>query len=372
MSPMVVGAGWECMVSRCRFRIMRGLGRRSRIAAAAIIGVAAIAACGSSQDNGRVLPPPSESQASGSGQFWVIGDLQTNGNPEPSVQAGGNGGTWLVCIPGARRCKQLATLGGVARTGPEPAGTIFKINGGRPGHPDWARLTWHGALHVTKPPELSGTPHVGATVRVSAAHWSGGWGSAFDELGIEACHTRRASQCAVLVGMAVGCYRSGCGMGGGAAKYYSPDDVRVGPWYSGWYLFAFDAHLMDDASTALGYPSYGVEPPWPTNRIVVRSRPYGPVTGPPSPTVEFLSHAKLRGRTLLVAAVHCIPSCRAAILVSSKRANARYPVIWMGTERVEGTETVGVSGEPPLPRGRAMVSVAVGSGPYVKGHSIVP
>ena len=257
---------------------MRGLGRRSGIAAVALLGAAAVAACGSVKDQARTANVSHESQVSGSGQFWVMGDLQTNGNPEPGVFVGETNATWLMCNPGARRCKPVATSVGMATTGPEPAGTIFKIDGGWAGHPEWRRLTWHGALHVTKPPELSGTPQVGSTIRVSAARWRGGWGAAFDALGIEACRTRRASHCVVLVGMAVGCHRLGCGMGGGlTGTAESPDHASIRS-HRGWYLFGFDAHLAEDASLSLGYPSYAAIPPWPTNRIVVRSRPYGPVT----------------------------------------------------------------------------------------------
>jgi hypothetical protein len=55
----------------------------------------------------------------------------------------------------------------------------------------------------------------------------------------------------------------------------------VGNWYTGWYLFAFDARYAAD--TFFAEPQYQAVANVPTLRpgaTVVRSAPLGPVTGP--------------------------------------------------------------------------------------------
>jgi hypothetical protein len=276
-----------------------------------------------------------------------------------------------MCVPGASKCKRLAVNHGIADPGPQPAGTVFKVRTTLKGQTYSTTLRWRGVLRVARPPMLSGMTEVGANVRVSAARWAGGWGSTeYDDLGIEACRTARAAGCVMLAGVELGCFASGCQQIGsveGTGK--APDHARVGNWYTGWYLFALDARLGDRISLALGLASAAAIKPWPTIKTIARSRPYGPVTGPPAPRVNILPRARVYGRHIRVATVYCAVSCRVATSVETTHPNREDRIGWTTSEVVKGTKPIEVSGT--LPAGRASVTVQVGNGPYVKGHSLI-
>ena len=174
----------------------------------------------------------------------------------------------------------------------------------------------------------------------------------------------------MLAGEYLQCFATGCGLlGGVAGTDRAPDHARVGTWYSGWYLFALDAHLSNGLNGAVGYSSAAAIAPWPTNRIVVRSRPYGPVTGPAPPRIDFLPNAQVRGRRVLVATVRCAVPCQAVISVETKHANAQDRIEWTARERIRGTRTIGVAGT--LPAGQARVSIRLGDGPYVTRRTAI-
>ena len=145
--------------------------------------------------------------------------------------------------------------------------------------------------------------------------------------------------------------------------------ARVGIWYTGWYLFALDAHLANTISGAVGYASPAAIPPWPINATVIRSQPYGPVTGPPAPPVRFLPAARVRGNHVVVASVRCAVSCHAWITVSltRKRFTSGERVAWSANKVIRRSATIGVWGS--IPPGRVAVTINVGNGPYLHGHS---
>ncbi len=188
-----------------------------------------------------------------SGQFQAMGYLAADGNPEPAADSFPDGGEralhYSMCTPGGGKCTPL-TWTNKRRTpgpqpGPQPAGTVFKLTATWQRHTYSSSLRWGGALRVTTPPTLTGAMRVGATVRVDGARWSGGWGAASDDLGIEACRTVRATGCVMLAGEYLQCWPTGCGvLGGVPGTVVAPDHAQVGTWYTAWYLlFALDAHL---------------------------------------------------------------------------------------------------------------------------------
>jgi hypothetical protein len=306
-------------------------------------------------------------------QFQTTGFLDAAGNPEPAVYAhAGDVGPidWSLCLPAASKCKALATTNGIADPGAQPAGTVFKVTSTFGGRTYSKSLRWRGALHVTRPPTLAGGTRVGTTVRVSAAQWTGGWGTEREDLGIEACRTTHAGGCVMLAGAALDCSVAGCGeLGGTVGGREAPNSAQVGNWYTGWYLFALDARLGNPTSLIVGFSSPEAIKPWPSNVTIARSRPYGPVTGPPPPKVIILPRARVHGDHILVATISCAAPCRAETSVETKHPNRQDQIEWTTNERFKGTRTIGVSGT--LPAGRARVTVQVGNGPYVKGRSLI-
>jgi hypothetical protein len=146
----------------------------------------------------------------------------------------------------------------------------------------------------------------------------------------------------------------------------------VGNWYTGWYLFALDAHLANTSSELVGYSSAAAIPPWPISRTVIRSKPYGPVIGPPVPHVHFFPRAQVRGEHVAVASVRCVVSCHVWVTVTRPRKHysSGERVSWSANKVLRGTETISVWGS--VPRGRATVGLSVGDGPDLHGQSFVP
>jgi hypothetical protein len=206
--------------------------------------------------------------------FHAEGLLDASGNPELAVDyfpdGAGDAMHWSMCAPAS-----------------EPACEI----------------------KVAAPPGLSGDTRYGAIVTGDAARWTGGWGSESDQLGIEACRSARATGCVTLSGEELQCSVSGCGsLGGVTGSITRPNRARIGNWYTGWYLFALDAHLGVNESGLVGYSSPAAIGPWPTNATVIRSGPYEPVSGPPPPRVQVLAHARMHGSQLTIASVRCAVS----------------------------------------------------------------
>jgi hypothetical protein len=364
-------------VGTCTLCHVREFGRRWLLVVAGFVCGAAIAACGTTQAPARKRAEPPLAE-----QFQTAGLLDASANPEPAVYAytGGAGPIdWSMCAPGASKCKPLPVTNGMADPGAQPAGTVFKLTA-TSGSKTYSRsFRWRGALRVERAPTLTGTARVGATVHVGAALWAGGWGTEHDDLGIEACRTARGTHCVMLTGAALACSAAGCGeLGGVVREPTAPTYARVGNWYTGWYLFALDAHFGNPTSLIIGYSSPAAIKPWPKNATIARSAPYGPVTGPPAPKVDFLSTGRRQGRHVFVATVHCAVSCSIEVSVTVKHPGADGQSTWTAHEVITGTRTIGVSDTLPLgqvsgtlPSGRVTVTVQVGNGPYVTGRSLI-
>jgi hypothetical protein len=360
---------WNRRPDGCTFCVVRGSAQRWLTVVAGLGCVIAVTACGTTRAHAHKTAAPALAQ-----QFQTAGFLDSAGNPEPAVYAYTGGGgpiDWSMCAPGASKCKQLAVNHGIADPGPQSAGTLFKVRTTLKGQTYSTALRWRGALRVASPPTLTGLNHVGATVRVSPARWAGGWGSTeYDDLGIEACRTARAAGCVMLAGVWLDCSASGCqqiGSVDGTAK--APDHARVGNWYTGWYLFALDARLGNPISLAVGYASAAAIKPWPSIKTIARSQPYGPVTGPPAPKVTILSRTQAHDGHVPIATIDCAVSCRVATSVETRHPNRDDRSEWSTNDVVRGTKPIEVSWT--IPAGRASVTVQVGNGPYVKGHSLI-
>ena len=342
--------------------------------------IAAISGCGRTRAG---EPAPSQYSL----QFQAQGLLDADGNPEPSVNSYPDGAAgaihWSMCPPSASQCTPLAWTNDRTepgpQPGPQPAGTVFKVTATWKGHRYSSSVRWRGALRVTAPPTLIGKPRFGATVTVHGARWSGGWGTETDDLGIQACRTARATDCVMLAGDYLQCFATGCGvLGGVVGTSRAPDRARVGNWYTGWYLFALAAHLSNGLNGDVGFSSASAIAPWPTNRIVVRSRPYGPVAGPPPPKIYFLPNARVRSKHVLVATLHCAVPCPTDLTVSLKHPLVNKQGVWSAHDVIKGTATIGVTDTLPsgqvsgtLPTGVVHVTVQVGNGPYVTGRSVI-
>jgi hypothetical protein len=279
---------------------------------------------------------------------------------------------WSLCAPpGTGACAPIPSTDGAAHPGPQPAGTLFKVTATYKGQTYSSSETWRGAVRGVTRPVLHGRAHIGATVAGSAAVWAGGWGTENDQLGIEACRSSRGTGCVMLSGEELQCSPGGaCGsLGGVVGSLERPNRARVGTWYTGWYLFALDGHLANSISGAVGYASPATIPPWAINATVIRSKPYGPVTGPPAPHVRFLPAARVRGKHVVVASVRCAVSCHAWITVSltRERFTSGERVAWSANKVIRRSAKIGVWGS--IPPGRVAVTINVGNGPYLHGHS---
>jgi hypothetical protein len=174
----------------------------------------------------------------------------------------------------------------------------------------------------------------------------------------------------MLSGAQLQCSPSGCGSLGGV-PFIRPNRSRIGNWYTGWYLFALDAHRGNDLSEIVGYSSPAAISPWPTNATVARSKAYGPVTGPPAPRVRFLPDAQANGNHVVVASVRCAVSCHVWIRVSpvGTRFASSERIVWSANKVITGSAVIGVWGS--IPFGRLAATITVGDGPYLHGHSLL-
>ncbi len=341
---------------------------RSLVAA----GVAAVAIAGvalTATDSGAVsaggAPVP----------FQVLGSLTASGNPEPTVFTFPDGAQgdmhWSMCRPAdTGMCEAIGSKEGMADPGPEPTGTVFKLTAPYQGQTYSSSLAWRGPIGVSTGPALSGDARFGATITSSAARWTGGWRTGFHQLGIEACRTVRGTGCVMLSGDQLQCSPRGCVSRGGV-PFTRANRARIGNWYTGSYLFALDARRANDFSEIVGYSSPAAIPPWPMNATVARSKAYGPVTGPPAPRVRFLPNAQVHGNQVAVATVRCAVSCHVWITVSriEKRFASGERVDWSANTVITGSAMIGVWGS--IPPGRVAVTINVGDGPYLSGHSLL-
>jgi hypothetical protein len=174
---------------------------------------------------------------------------------------------WSICAPPPKRkCVPRRTGGhGLLRPGPRPAGTVFRATARYLGQTYFAQKRWHGRITADSRPRLLGRARVGMRVNPVGATWTGGWGNEFEQLGVEACRTRKGRSCVTVSGGALGC----------------PDETRavIRRAIKGWYLFALDARSpAEEVCSGVAYGSESAVPVWPTGRTVARSAPLGPVT----------------------------------------------------------------------------------------------
>lgn len=277
------------------------------------------------------------------GDPFVIADFTGAGLPP----------RWSICSPAPNRtCDHLKqTRRSSLAAGPEPAGTVFVATDTAGGHTYSARVSWRGRVRALVPPRLLGPAKFGGHVTVAAGRWTGGWGGEFDQLGVEACKTRSGTGCVVLSGGQYSCPGQ-------------PPGATVGGWLPGMFLFAYDLRIPRDGVCAgVGYSYPGAIPPWPVQRIVGRSAPAGPVTGPPAPKVSILPTARLHSTRVLVARVHCSTTCHVWLNVFDGQTSSGARVT------VTGSATVGVP-RSQLHAGTLRVSLHVDDGPAISGRSL--
>ncbi|HUA02896.1 MAG TPA: hypothetical protein VMB27_03265 [Solirubrobacteraceae bacterium] len=280
--------------------------------------------------------------------------FDSHGNPSLVANSGGAGPPprWSICAPPpAAGCVQTKkTRFPFLNPGPEPAGTVFVATETVGGLTYRASVTWQGRVTPVTPPRVVGRPRFRGHVTAIAGRWTGGWGTESDQLGVEACRTRRGSGCVVLSGGQLGCPGQ-------------PARAFVGGWLPGMYLFAFDARTPRDwACAGVGYSYPGAVRPWPVQQIVARSAPAGPVKGPPRPTVAILQHSFERAGRVVVADVHCVAVCRVTVNVFDGRSSSGARLTF------RGSASVGVP-RRMLRAGPLTVSMHVDDGPTIGGES---
>ena len=280
--------------------------------------------------------------------------FDSRGNPLLVANFSGAGPPprWSICSPppNAGCVETPQTRFPFLSPGPEPAGTMFVATETSGGRTYRASVTWQGRVTAVSPPSVVGRPRFRAHVTAIAGHWTGGWGNEFDQLGVEACRTRRGSGCVVLSGGQYGCPGQ-------------PARATVGGWLPGMYLFAFDLRLAhDEACAGVGYSYPGAVRPWPVQQIVARSAPVGPVTGPPRPTVAVLRHSFVQAGRVVVAHVHCATVCRVSVNVFDGRSSSGARLT------LKGSATVGVPRRRLRP-GPLTVAMHVDDGPTIGGAS---
>ncbi len=281
------------------------------------------------------------------------------GNPSlvANSRAAGETPRWTICTPApASACRAVpVTKHAILEPGPEPTGTVFIATDTARGRTYSARDTWQGRVTAVAPPSIVGAPRFGDHVTATAGRWTGGWGTEFDELGVEACQTAQGTGCVVLSGGQYGCPGQ-------------PPGASVGGWVPGMYLFAFDLRVARDGACAgVGYSYPGAVPPWRLSQIVARSAPAGPVTGPPRPTATILPVAHVRHGRVLVAAVRCSTRCH--VWLSAFDVKSGFGSAARAT--VTGSARVGVPDRRLAP-GRLSVTLHVDDGPQIAAKSGFP
>lgn len=310
--------------------------------------------------------------------FAIQPFVARNGDPVPSVGAYPDGTAspirYSICPPGtASGCSTLRVVKGLPLPGPQPPGTLFKVTAHYHGHTYSSSAKWLGDVRAVSPPALHGAARVGATITALPARWTGGWATDTNQIAIEACRSRTATGCVMLTGVWLDCNKIGCGIQGGVVGDHSSDDTtRIGYALSGWYLFALDDRIGPGANGLVGFSSPAALPVWHASPTLVRSRPYGPVTGPPGPRVRIFPRAQVSGNRVVVATVHCAVRCHAWITVNrvGKHFASGQRVAWTANKVLTGTARLGVWGS--VPSGRLAVQINIGDGPYLHGLTRVP
>ena len=228
-------------------------------------------------------------------------------NPVPHGDKGDV--SWAKCAPGGA-CSP-AGVGPGLEPGDVPAGTSFVATVSYQGTTTSdTSPPWLGRVTATGSPLLDGPARAGATVTPRAAAWSGGWGSEYDDLRVEACRTPAAARCQTV----------------SAPGEDYPDNDRpavVGPAYAGWYLFALDTRYAANTMFAgVGYNDVAAVPPRRVRRTTVRSAPNGPVAATPGLSARILPRARRVGRRIVVARARCPGRCRVEVAVVNQPSGA--------------------------------------------------
>jgi hypothetical protein len=279
---------------------------------------------------------------------------------------------WSVCRPPTSNvCESVRGIAPKAgptseflNPGATSAGTVFQATLTTNGQAYYARTgVWLGKVKAASPPTLSGRARFDTAVIARGATWSGGWSQApvspdtaagqaanVDEINIEACQTRRGTHCVNLTAQA-------------SSGGFSSKPPVIDNWFTGWFLFAFDHRIA--TPFLIAEPGYGSPADIPTIKLdetVARSAPLGPIRGPRPPTITVVPHAVVRGDELLIARVRCIVSCTVRLSATDRRhgSDARITLI--------GTKLIGVS-RKELHHGRLTISLQVGAGPEISGHT---
>lgn len=312
----------------------------------------------------------------------VYGSFDQAGRPVASAYVDGPKGirvNWSVCPPaGGGVCRAIPSEGGQASPGPEPAGTVFRAAVRYRGHTYAKSETWRGAPHPVSPPALVGSPSYGSVVSSSTVDWVGGWpqprvsglqaladDSPITLAAVIACPTTAGRGCVTLSGDALDCGSGSCVDLGGleGSSGYGSSRATVGNWFTGWYLFAVSARLPSSIDEIVGFTTEAAIPVWKPTATVVRSAPYGPVTGPPSPTVDLLPVSRADGGREVIGTVNCPIQCHVSISTTEKHPVIAAPGGWSGKQVVTGSSDLSIRG--PLPTDHYFVSVNVDDGPYI-------
>ncbi len=340
---------------------------RVLVCCASALGVVAVGVAGGALALERSSPPP---QVLVSPALTIQAVYDSRG--DPSLIANFRWPVtphWQVCVPvagDAIGCHDVPGHGfrgspasSLLTPGPSKPGTVFEAAATHDGLRYVRRApVWRGTVRAVSPAVVQGAARFGAFVSAAGARWTGGWaptgphghGASFDLLSVEACRTATGHGCVNLSPQAnIG---------------YSERPVRVDDWFTGWYLFAFDQReAADTAFAEPGYSRAAAIPPVRVDATVSRSAPAGPIAGPARPVVHVLRHAVRRDGRVLVARVRCAVRCRVRVEVAGLRRLAT------AASEVVGSRLVGVPSRRGLGSGRTAVSVSVGAGPTVEGHT---
>ena len=256
-----------------------------------------------------------------------------------------------ICPPARpHRCHPASSHGRELEPGPEPAGTRIVATASYRGHTYAASVVWHGRVHPLSRPRFTGSRKMGSVVTPVAARWAGGWGSEFDQLGVEACRNAGGHHCRMLGGGELGC----------------PDNSsspRLGGWFTGWYLFALDARMPKEVLCAgTGYSANADLPVWKPGATIARSRALGRISGPPRPTVEILPHAQLHGQTLQVVSLRCTTKCTVELDVYDQTGGYAHRFVFTGRAKLGAPRS-------DLKPGQLTVYLHVDDSPSIRGHS---
>lgn len=290
-------------------------------------------------------------------------------NPALVANFSPNGGLarprWSICPPpNVDVCTPVRSHSQFLIPGRTQAGTVFEATAVYRGRTYTARtVAWLGTIHATGLPTVTGSARYGSVVAPHPGTWAGGWkterhpsrasagqdaGQApnVNQLNIEACRTRTAEHCVNLTPQ-------------GKEATFSRRDPRIGQWFTGWYIFAFDQlEAGDTAYAGVGYgnaASMPIDRPGPT---VSHSAAHGPIRGPQPPALRIRTHLTARHGRIQIATVRCRLRCHVTAEAEGKAAGSTAQT------SLVGHATVSVPLDHLTP-GPVKLTLYVGDGPAV-------